>query len=136
RRSSDLWFLRNSLTSGVADVPVFPFGAGTWNFVSGDWNFPLSLLAAGGPVPSGPSAPALNDGQLQGAVQAALSRLAGAGVAPAVLQGLAAAQYAVAPLPGATLGLADVNQHRVLISADAAGYGWFVDGTPLQDEEF
>jgi hypothetical protein len=26
--------------------------------------------------------------------------------------------------------------NRVVVSADAAGYGWFVDATPLTDTEF
>jgi hypothetical protein len=49
---------------------------------------------------------------------------------------LASAQFAVGALPEGDLGLAYVNDNRVVISADAAGYGWFVDPTPLQDEEF
>src|SRR5262249_23685754 len=39
-------------------------------------------------------------------------------------------------LPPGVLGLTDVAGRRVLISADAAGRGWFADGTPLRDEEF
>ncbi|MBL7187982.1 MAG: tandem-95 repeat protein [Phycisphaerae bacterium] len=30
----------------------------------------------------------------------------------------------------------DDSSHIVTVDADAAGYGWFVDGTPWQDEEF
>jgi hypothetical protein len=29
-----------------------------------------------------------------------------------------------------------VDTNQVLISADGAGHGWFVDPTPLQNEEF
>ena len=42
----------------------------------------------------------------------------------------------MAPLSGAELGLTDAASHTVQISASAAGYGWFVDPTPLRDEEF
>jgi hypothetical protein len=34
------------------------------------------------------------------------------------------------------LGEALVNQNAILLSPDGAGYGWFVDPTPSQDEEF
>src|SRR5262249_30750196 len=65
----------------------------------------------------------------------ALQRLSSAGVATTLVQRLASAHYDVAPLPGAELGVTDVSTNEVAISPDAAGYGWFVDGTPSQDEE-
>lgn len=39
-------------------------------------------------------------------------------------------------LPDGYLGLAYVSGNRVVIDADAAGHGWFVDATPFLDEEF
>jgi hypothetical protein len=42
----------------------------------------------------------------------------------------------VAQLPPGVLGETEVAADQVLLSADAAGHGWFVDGTPLADEEF
>jgi hypothetical protein len=41
---------------------------------------------------------------------------------------------AVAELPGTLLGV--VGADRILIDANAAGHGWFVDPTPFQAEEF
>jgi hypothetical protein len=40
----------------------------------------------------------------------------------------------VADLPGATLGLA--TPRAITLDATAAGYGWFIDPTPLDDSEF
>jgi hypothetical protein len=92
-------------------------------------------VAAGGVRGAGAAAP-LTEAQLQGVVAAALQRLTDDGVAATVVQRLASAHYEVARLPGAELGLTDVSKNEVALSADAAGYGWFVDTTPLQDEEF
>jgi hypothetical protein len=69
-------------------------------------------------------------------VAGALARLSAAGVDPTLVGRLASASYAVGALPPGVLGEADVAARRVTLSADAAGRGWFVDGTPLQDEEF
>lgn len=43
-------------------------------------------------------------------------------------------QFEVADLDGLTLGLTEENM--VFIDSDAAGYGWFIDTTPLDDVEF
>src|SRR5262249_30525655 len=69
-------------------------------------------------------------------VRGALARLSRAGVDPSLVSQLSTAQFSVGELGGAYLGLAHPSRNRVLISADAAGYGWFVDATPLRDEEF
>jgi hypothetical protein len=78
----------------------------------------------------------LSEQDLLGAVGAALGRLRAAGAGPALLGQLGSATYVVAPLGGAELGQIDPATHTVQISAAAAGYGWFVDPTPGQDEEF
>ncbi|MEK6236388.1 MAG: hypothetical protein N2C14_16905 [Planctomycetales bacterium] len=43
-------------------------------------------------------------------------------------------EVVVADLQGATLGLASGD--RILLDADAAGHGWFLDDTPYLDEEY
>jgi hypothetical protein len=58
----------------------------------------------------------------------ALARVSAAGAGPALLARLASAEYDVGALPPGALGLAEVGANRVTISADAAGYGWSVDG--------
>ena len=68
---------------------------------------------------------------LQPLVQEAIGLWRYVGADPAVFGGLS---VRVADLPGPYLGLATRNE--VLIDADAAGYGWFVDQTPWEDSEF
>jgi hypothetical protein len=101
------------------------------------WHFSTqALLAACGPGTSGGGTAPLTEQGLLATVDAAFGRLRAAGVGPAVLNQLATASYAVAPLGGAFLGLADAAARTVRISVNAAGHGWFVDPTPGQDEEF
>jgi Ca2+-binding RTX toxin-like protein len=47
---------------------------------------------------------------------------------------LYAVDFQITDFAGLTLGLAD--KETILIDADAAGYGWFVDDTPEDDVEF
>ena len=131
------WYLRNSNDGGAPSLPVFAYGGYRWGAVVGDWDFPaLPQLAAGGEatVPSG-AAP-LTEAQLQTEVQVALNLLASDGVNPGLLAQLGSLQFTVGQLPAGTLGLSEVATGQVEISADAAGYGWFVDANPLLDQAF
>jgi len=133
--STATWYLRSANTAGPPDAGQFAFGGAGWLPVVGHFAAPSQpLLAAGGEGAGG--ADPLSAAQLQSAVAAALARLSAAGVDPWRAGDLASAAYAVAALPPGVLGLTDVAGRRVTISADAAGYGWFVDPTPGQDEEF
>jgi hypothetical protein len=127
------WYLRNDNSAGPASA-VFPFGLGSWTPVTGDWNFPHLAQRAGGG--SGAGAPPIDDADLHTTVQAALAEVAASGASPALLARLGSAQYTLAMLPGAYLGLADPLANQVYIDAAGAGYGWFVDATPWKDEEF
>jgi hypothetical protein len=126
-----LWYLRNSNSAGAPDVTPFAYGLGVWAPLGGHFT-PAGQLqrAAGGP---GPGAEALAEGSLQEVVAAALARLGAAGVDPGLVGRLASAQYRVAPLPAGVLGLTQPWADRVLISPDAAAYGWFADATPRGD---
>jgi hypothetical protein len=73
---------------------------------------------------------------LPGTVDAGLSRLRAAGVDATLRKELALATNRVGQLGGGYLGLADVGSHTVWVSADAMGYAWFGDPTPLRDEAF
>jgi hypothetical protein len=64
-------------------------------------------------------------------VDAATDRLVGAGFAADLFSSV---QVSIADLPGATLGLATAD--TIVIDVNAAGYGWFIDATPLDDSEF
>jgi hypothetical protein len=128
------WYLRNSNSAGAPDIAPFAFGLGAWTPLGGRYT-PAGqpLRAAAGP---GPGADALADGTLQDVVAAALARLRAAGVDPGLVSDLASARYVVGALPGDLLGLAQVAAHRVVLSPDAAGYGWFADATPPADQAF
>jgi hypothetical protein len=62
--------------------------------------------------------------------------VAAVGLPPELLAALGAVHFQVADLPGRTLGVTYRDAGTVVIDADAAGHGWFVDPTPGSDEEF
>ena len=49
---------------------------------------------------------------------------------------LAGVSVTVADLSGTHIGLTNQPANTILIDLDAAGHGWFVDDTPLDDTEF
>jgi hypothetical protein len=128
------FFLRSEPNAGAPDAGQFAFGGAGFLPVVGF--FPPAapmLLAADGQGPGGDS---LGQDQLQSAVAGALARLRAAGVDSGLLGSLASAGFDVGELPPGVLGETEAADHLVTLSADAAGHGWFVDGTPLADEEF
>jgi hypothetical protein len=66
--------------------------------------------------------------------QAAIDRFEAAGVSDALIDELAGIQIYVANLADGFLGVA--GKGYILLDDDAAGFGWFVDPTPLDDVEF
>jgi len=127
------WALRNSNSGGGADL-VVNYGYGT-NPVVGVWNTPgMPLLAEGGRGVRYQAT--LGAAELDAGVKGAMARLQAAGVVFEQLGRLEQVQFTLADLPDAYLGLAFAGDNRVTIDTDAAGYGWFVDSTPLSDEEF
>jgi hypothetical protein len=130
---NEQWYLRNENSSGGPDAGSFLYGAGTWTPLAGDYDGLAGELAAGG---EGPGAAPISSGDLGGIVAAALTKLANEGTDPALLGRLAAAQVQLTHFGNGTLGLASAATNRIYIDDDGAGYGWFVDPTPLQDEEF
>jgi hypothetical protein len=131
--SAAMWYLRREPNAGAPDAGQFAYGGAGRLQVVGVFPAAEHLDAAGG---EGPGGDPLGQDQLQAAVFGALARLSAAGVDPGLLVSLASASYGVGALPPGVLGLTDVAARRVTLSADAAGHGWFADGTPLQDEEF
>ena len=67
-------------------------------------------------------------------VTAAIGRWGAAGLTGEQLAQLRGLEFATADLGGSYLGVQDGG--RILIDDDAAGYGWFVDTSPLDDAEF
>lgn len=51
------------------------------------------------------------------------------------IEALSVDDFVITDLPGQTLGMT-LPDGRILIDGKAAGYGWFVDDTPLDDVEF
>jgi parallel beta-helix repeat protein len=92
-----------------------------------------SLLAAGGEASqeSRVESQELETDDLSPIVDAAIDRFMAAGYSSELFQYV---DVSIADLPGATLGLATGTS--IVIDVDAAGYGWFVDATPLDDSEF
>jgi hypothetical protein len=130
--STATWYLRAEPNAGAPDAGQFAYGGTGWLPVVGPFPAP-HLFAADG---EGPGADALTGDQLRAAIAGALARLSAAGVDPGLLGSLASAGFAVGDLPPGVLGQADVAAGRAVLSADGAGRGWFLDSTPLQDEEF
>jgi parallel beta-helix repeat protein len=131
------WYLRNENNAGTPDIAPFSYGAGSWTPVAGNWiDPPLPLHALGGGVPGGPAANLLTQNAATALEAQALARLQQDGVSAAVVARLAAVDVEVGGLVGGQVATADPQSGRVLLDASAAGHGWFVDPTPLQDEEF
>jgi len=91
------------------------------------------LLAAGGDASqeSRVEGQELRADDVSPIVDVAIDLLVGAGFAA---ESFSNVHVSVADLPGATLGLATVNV--ITIDVNAAGHGWFIDATPLDDSEF
>jgi hypothetical protein len=98
-------------------------------------DFP-SLTAAAGAGPQSDEAEAVTAEELGPLVAEAIARWSETGLDEAQLEELQSAKVAVADLPGAALGIASEAANTIWIDVDAAGNGWFVDSTPVRDEEF
>jgi hypothetical protein len=126
--SANFYLAQNNAGGTPLVKPPFQFGFGYWTPLSGNWGVkgltaPLAQLAFGTGDGSGAL---LDQATLNSVVTAALGRLAAAGVSPAVLTQLAAAHYVVGDTGGA-LALTDVGSGTVIVSAGAAGSGWYTD---------
>jgi hypothetical protein len=130
----NIWYIRNSNSAGPPDIPPFPFGLDVWAPVSGRFISPgTPEIAAGGAQVSDPSTQFLTSAQLQVAVAAALADLQQAGVDPVLIEKLASADYEVGALPGALLAVTTADG-RIVVSPNAAGYGWSGAGSPSPNQ--
>ncbi len=89
------------------------------------------LLAAGGPAPDSSNASEVTASDLDQIVDAAITRLADQGVTHS---SFADVTFQIADLPRNLLATATGS--TITIDIDAAGYGWFIDTTPLDDVEY
>jgi hypothetical protein len=72
--------------------------------------------------------------QLRPLVNQAISNWAAAGLDQRLLDRLSEVEVRIADLPAGYLGMA--YDRAIVLDRDAAGLGWFVDSTPMDDEEF
>jgi hypothetical protein len=91
------------------------------------------LQAAGGPAPD-QSSDILSSEDLQQTATAAEARWLATGLNDAQQSVLKSLVFQVSNLPGAYLG--GETTGSILVDANAAGYGWYVDPTPDDDSEF
>jgi hypothetical protein len=143
---SDASFASDFDRSGKVDFSDFAFFAANFgqnstsrvsrtyapNFPD-DWLLSLNVLAATMPASD---AAKLSDHDLTGVVDAAVARLASRLDQDVVAATLSDVTFEFVDLPGKTVGLADESAGLVQIDFNAAGHGWFVDATPMSDDEF
>jgi len=98
---------------------------------------PPQLLRASAAPAWGVSAaglPPLNSSDLAAIIVGAKQRWAASGLGASALSRLDSVTAQVADLDGLTLGQ-EVGD-TIVVDPTAAGYGWFIDATPLDDSEF
>jgi hypothetical protein len=119
------------------DVGQFARQAGADPLVAADEHGRDRVLrVAGGESPPAAGVSPLDVASLGALHSAALTRLQAVGVSPQLLADMSAARLQVGSLAPESLVTARPGEGSARFDEDAAGYGWFVDPTPLQDEEF
>ncbi len=135
--ATGVWYLRNANSPGAPDFTPFAYGAPSWVPVAGAFNPDARpLKAAGGAAEAADDAFPLTQDVARGVLAAALARLQQNGVSSQLTAQLGSVQVEVGVLGGGLLARAIPQAGRFTLDAQAAGHGWFVDPTPLQDEEF
>ena len=123
-------FYQDFNNDGLVDRAV-AFGAATDAPLIGNW--PVALRAAEGPMLPN-DADALNQTELAPLVAAAINIWAGTGLTSYQVESLKQVDVRVTNLYGAELALA--VGPTILLDDNAAGFGWFADSTPLDNEDF
>jgi RHS repeat-associated protein len=135
------FYLKDSNSAGPADL-TFNYGPGGlgWTPLVGCWicpdGEPLRASAGSGATPALVNADTtgLTTTAMEPIVQAAIARWAAAGASSTTLAQMANAQIVMGDLPYGELAQETAGQ--IIIDRTAAGYGWFVDPTPGEDQEF
>lgn len=134
--SPSVVFFFNPLTGAVLKtvLPDFPSGYTTGSFAAGTVYPPVgSPLQLAGPASGDGVAATVTQAQVAALAKAAVARIAASAGAKAAAK-LATVHIVVADLPGAYLG--EARPGTIVIDVNAGGQGWFVDQTPLLDEEY
>jgi hypothetical protein len=135
------FYLKDTNSAGPADL-TFNYGPGGqgWTPLVGSWvasqGESLQAARSTGVAPALVNADAtgLTAGVLSPIVQQAIARWAAAGAPSTTLAQMANTQLVVGDLPNGEL--AHESPGQIVIDRTAAGYGWFVDPTPGNDQEF
>ncbi len=94
-------------------------------------------VAASEAPPSKTAVPSLTQAELQPIVTAAIQRYAAAGLDAKDLALLRSVSYQITDLRSlGLLGETPINGHTVTLDATGAGYGWYIDATPTNDNGF
>ena len=109
-------------------------GDTTGVFAASRFRLPVPLTAVGGQAIEQTSAESLTQAGLDAVSNAAIGRFSDAGLSPAQLDLLSSIDLQIADLAGGRLGQSSGG--TIAIDVNAAGYGWFVDATPLDNAEF
>lgn len=130
------WFLDsngNRTWNGGAVDTFFTFGNSGDDALAGHFgSFPFT---ANGVAAASSAQAILSADQVETSVSAAIDILSSKlALAPAQLQLLSSVQVVIGNLDDSRL--AHYVYGTIVIDDDAAGFGWFVDATPLSDEEF
>jgi hypothetical protein len=91
-------------------------------------------VAAAAPANLGAAVTPLQPSQLQPIIAAAIHYWAASPAFTQKAAGLVDVPFDIADLPGLMVGQTIAN--TIVIDSTAGGYGWFIDGTPLDDSEF
>ncbi|MBY0523712.1 MAG: hypothetical protein K2R98_09940, partial [Gemmataceae bacterium] len=138
RPSNGNWFLDTDTTrvvgvpSGFTTAFNFQFGVNGDQPEAGRWDGPLPQLLDGA---EGSGGAAISSDIINAVVAAAIKRWQASGISDTQLAQLTALHFGVADLPTGWLG-ESLGSGEVLLDSTGGGHGWFVDGTPDQDEEF
>jgi hypothetical protein len=138
RNGSASGTVQGVLTDNGNTGTAFLTGAGTVNLTNTAPIVPsisIALIAAAGGIDgSSPGETHLTQAELNAAVQSGLEHWVAAGISADQLNLLEHVTYEVGAVPTGWLGASTPG--HVSISADAAGYGWFIDPTPNDNSEF
>ena len=127
--SADIFAFESSEALTASNRPKL-----TITYASGS---PLIAASTAPVTSSAPTGSKLTDAALARIGQEATARwlsITPAGMHEAIHTAAGSMTLAIADLPGQTLGTS--FEHTILIDRDAAGFGWFIDGTLGDDREF
>ncbi len=123
--------------TSVAPVTLAFSGSNNY-WVLSDLTFaPTAQVAASEAPASKTPVPSLTQAELQPIVTAAIQRYAAAGLDAKDLALLRSVSFQISDLRSlGLLGTTPINGHTVTIDATGAGYGWYIDATPSDDNGF